>query len=102
MDAYHAVLEATRLSLLVIGGLVIAGGIARSVPEARGPGARARVARRVTDNAALGLEYFVGATILNLVLNPTWAAVATTAVTIVVRKLITSSLGRLAEIPSSG
>ena len=34
----------------------------------------------------------IGATILNLVLNPTWAAVATTALTILVRKLITFSL----------
>ena len=102
MDAYHAVLEATRLSLLVIGGLVIAGAIARSVPEARGPGARARVARRVTDGAALGLEYFVGATILNLVIDPTWTALATTALTIVVRKLITFFLGRIAEARPSG
>ena len=97
MEAYHAALGATRLALLVIGSLVIAGGIARSVPEARGPGGRARVARRVTDNAALGLEYFVGATILNLVINPSWVAVAATAVTIIVRKLITSSLGRVAH-----
>jgi uncharacterized membrane protein len=97
MEAYHAVLEATRLVMLVIGSLVIAGGIVRSVPEARGPGARVRVARRLTGDAALGLEYFVGATILNLVLNPTWAAVAATAATILVRKLLTSSLGRVAH-----
>ena len=45
--------------------------IARSVPEAFGPGGRVRVARRLTESAALGLEYFVGATILNLVLDPT-------------------------------
>ena len=46
---------------------------------------------------ALGLEFFVGATILNLILRPTWAAVAITALTIAVRKLITLSLGRLAR-----
>ena len=97
MEAYHVALEAMRLALLVIGGLVIAGGVARSVSEARGPGGRVRVARRLTDDAALGLEYFVGATILNLVLNPTWASVAATAATILVRKLITSSLGRVAH-----
>lgn len=97
MEAYHAALETTRLALLVIGSLVIAGGIARSVPEAFGPGGRVRVARRLTESAALGLEYFVGATILNLVLDPTWAAVAATATTILVRKLITSSLGRVAH-----
>ena len=38
----------------------------------------------------------VGATILNLILNPTWAAVQTTALTIVVRKLITLSFNRIA------
>jgi uncharacterized membrane protein len=48
-------------------------------------------------HAALGLEFFVGATILNLVLRPTWTAVATTALTIVVRKLLTFSLGRAAR-----
>jgi uncharacterized membrane protein len=97
MEAYHAALETTRLALLVIGSLVIAGGIVRSVPEARGPGGRVRVARRITGDAALGLEYFVGATILNLVLTPTWMAVAATAATILVRKLITLSLGRVAH-----
>ncbi len=64
----------------------------------RGPraGGQGRVARRIGAHAALGLEFFVGATILNLVLRPTWAAVATAALTIVVRKLITTSLARSA------
>jgi len=97
MEAYHAALGAMRLCMLVVGSLVIAGGIARSVPLARGPGGRGRVARHLVGDAALGLEFFVGATILNLVLNPTWAAVATTAATIVVRKLITLSLGLTAR-----
>jgi uncharacterized membrane protein len=47
------------------------------------------------DHAALGLEFFVGATILNLVLNPTWMAVA--AITITMRRLITFSLGLVRE-----
>jgi uncharacterized membrane protein len=46
---------------------------------------------------SLGLEFFVGATILNLILNPTWTAVGTTALTIVTRKLITLSFDRLAQ-----
>ena len=57
----------------------------------------APVARQIGSHAALGLEFFVGATILNLVLRPTWTAVATTALTIVVRKLLTFSLGRAAR-----
>ena len=69
-------------------------GIALAALKARGAGGRGRVARQIGDHAALGLEFFIGATILNLILRPTWAAVATTALTIVVRKLITLSLGR--------
>ena len=52
-----------------------------------------RVARRLGEHVALGLELFIGVTILNLILNPTWAAVATTTLTIVVRNLVTLSLG---------
>ncbi len=81
-----------RVSLLVVGVVIVFIGIVRSVPAARGPGEGGRVAWLLGDHAALGLDFFVGATILNLVLNPTWAAVATTALTILVRKLITFSL----------
>jgi uncharacterized membrane protein len=38
------------------------------------------------------LDLFVGATLLNLAINPTWTAATTTAITIVVRKLLTFSL----------
>jgi hypothetical protein len=44
-----------------------------------------------------GVVIFIGATILNLVLNPTWAAAQMTVLTIVVRKLVTLSFDRLAR-----
>ena len=97
MEVYQAALGTARILLLFVGSLVIAFGIARALPAARGPGGRARVARQIGEHAALGLDYFVGATILNLALNPTWAALATTALTIVVRKTLTFSLGRSAR-----
>jgi hypothetical protein len=75
------------------GSLVICVGIAAATLEARGAGGRGRVARRLGEHVALGLELFIGITVLNLILNPTWAAVATTTLTIVVRKLVTLSLG---------
>lgn len=97
MEAYHAAVNLFRVLALLTGSLVIFAGITLAVLGARGAGGRGRVARRVLSHASLGLEFFVGATVLNLVLNPTWAAVATTALTIVVRKLITLSLGRSAR-----
>ncbi len=78
--------------MLAVGVVIVFIGIARSVPAMRGSGGRRRVARLLGDHAALGLDFFVGATILNLILNYTWTAVATTALTILVRKLITLSL----------
>ena len=81
---------------LLAGSLVIFLGILRAASESRGSGGRARVARRIGDHAALGLEFFVAATILNLMLNPTWTAVAATAFTIAIRQLLTLSL-RLAQ-----
>ena len=45
-----------------------------------------RAARRISDHAALGLEFFIAAIILNLILNPTWTAVAATAFTIAIRR----------------
>ena len=92
MELYHAVVNVLRLALLLMGSLVIFVGIALAVIEARGSGGRRRVARQIGDHAALGLELFIGATILNLILKPTWTAVASTAFTIVVRKLLTLSL----------
>ena len=97
MEAYQAVLGATRILMLFVGSFVIALGIAGALSAARGPGGRVRVAQRIGEHAALGLDYFVGATILNLALNPTWAAVGTTALTIAIRKTLTLSLGRSAR-----
>lgn len=93
MEAYQIALNVLRTFALAFGSFVIFVGITRATFDARGSGGRARVARRITDHAALGLEFFIGATILNLILNPTWTAVASIAVTIIVRKLITTSLG---------
>jgi uncharacterized membrane protein len=92
------VVNALRIFALMAGSLVIFLGIMQATLEARGAGGRGRVARRITEHAALGLEFFVGATILNLVLNPTWMAVAMTALTIAVRQLITLSFKRQARM----
>src|SRR5215210_3366996 len=91
MDLYYAVVNALRMASLVVGSLIVSAGIARATLVARGAGGRGT--RQIMDHAALGLEFFVGAAILNLILNPTWTAVAATAITIAVRQLITFSLG---------
>ena len=91
MGLYDAALSDLRMFALLAGSLVIFLGIMQATREARGAGGRGRVARRITDHAALGLEFFVGATILNLILNPTWMSVALTALTIAIRQLITLS-----------
>ncbi len=95
MDLYYGALNALRMIALSAGSLVILLGIMQAARGAWGVGDRGRVARRITEHAALGLEFFVGATILNLILNPTWMAVAATALTITVRQLITLSLKSL-------
>ncbi|MFL6059114.1 MAG: DUF1622 domain-containing protein, partial [Rubrobacteraceae bacterium] len=85
-----------RMFSLLAGSMVIFLGILRAAREGWGAGGRVRAARRISDHAALGLEFFVAATILNLMLNPTWTAVAATAFTIAIRELLTISL-RLAR-----
>jgi uncharacterized membrane protein len=97
MESYQAALGTARILILFVGSFIIVFGIARALPAACGPGGRARVARQIGEHAALGLDYFVGATLLNLVLNPTWAAVGTTALTMAIRKTLTLSLGRSAR-----
>jgi uncharacterized membrane protein len=92
MDLYYGAVDLMRMFALAVGTFIIFAGIARGVFVARGAGGRARVARQIGGHAALGLDLFVGATLLNLSINPTWPAVATTAITIVVRKLLTFSL----------
>jgi uncharacterized membrane protein len=90
------VVDAVRMFSLLAGSLVIFLGILRAASESRGTGGRVRAARRISDHATLGLEFFVAAMILNLMLNPTWTAVAATAFTIAIRELLTISL-RLAR-----
>ncbi len=102
MGYYQAAVDGMRVFSLVAGSLVIFVGIVAAALEARGPGGRGRVARRMGEHVALGLEFYIGATILKLILSPTWEAVATTALTIVVRKLVTLSLGRSAEAADAG
>ncbi|HEY6673929.1 MAG TPA: DUF1622 domain-containing protein [Rubrobacteraceae bacterium] len=92
MGQYHAVVDAVRMVSLLAGSLVIFLGILRAASESRGAGGRVRAARRISDHAALGFEFFIAATILNLILNPTWTAVAATAFTIAIRQLLTLSL----------
>ncbi len=92
MEAYDAVVNFLRAFALVVGSAVIFSGIVRGALVARGPGGRSRVARHIGEHAALGLDFFVGATLLNLAINLTLLTVATTALTIVVRKLVTLSL----------
>lgn len=83
------------MTALLAGSLVIFIGIIRATPEALGAGGRARVARQIGDHVSLGLEFFVAATILNLVLNPTWTAVAATVLTIAIRQVLALSLRRV-------
>ena len=98
LDLYYTVVNVVRLSTVLVGSLIIFVGIVRAVLDAaHGVGGIGRAARRIGTDAALGLEFFVGATLLNLILNPTWTAVATTALTIVVRQLLTVSLNRSAQ-----
>lgn len=97
MALYHTGLEVLRTSMLLVGSLMIFAGLARAALMALLHGPGPRVPQEIVTHAALGLEFFVGAGILNLVLNPTWAVVSTVAVTIVTRKLLTLSLTRLAR-----
>ena len=97
MDLYHTIVSVLRMSLLLVGSVIIFIGIAQAALEALRNSSAQLVAQRILANIALGLEFFIGATILNLILNPTWVAVQSTALTIVVRKLVTLSFTRLAQ-----
>ncbi len=97
MDLYHTGIETLRTSLLLVGSVVILVGIARGALGALRERSGRPIARHVAAHTELGLEFFVGATILYLILTPTWVAIQTTAVTIAVRQLITLSLDRLAR-----
>jgi uncharacterized membrane protein len=102
VDPYYAVVDLLRMTSLLAGSLVIFLGIIRATIEARGAGGRGQVARQIGDHASLGLEFFVAATILNLILNPTWMAVTATTLTIAIRQLITLSLRSVACSPGRG
>ena len=93
MEVYYAAVDLMRMFALGAGSFVILAGIARGVWVARVAGGRARVVRQIGEHAALGLDLFVGATLLNLAINSTWTAIATTAIVIVVRQLLTFSVG---------
>jgi len=101
MDVYYGAVNLMRTFALTVGSFVIFAGIARGALVARRAGGRARAARQIGEHAALGLDLFVGATLLNLAINPTWMAAATTAITIVVRKLLTFSIGLPQREPGS-
>ena len=93
MDIYYAAVDFLRMFALGVGTFVIFAGIVRGALVARGAGGTERVARQIGNHAALGLDFFVGATLLNLAINATWTAIATTTIVIVVRKLLTFSIG---------
>ncbi len=97
MDVYHTGLAVLRTSLLLVGSVVILVGVARGSRRALRERSGRPIARHVAAHTELVLEFFVGATILYLILTPTWAAIQTAAVTIAVRKLMTLSLDRLAQ-----
>jgi uncharacterized membrane protein len=102
MDLYYYVLNVLRTSLLLLGSVVIFIGIVQTAFEALRINPGLHVPRRIMDHIALGLEFFVGAGLLNLILNPTWTSVQVAVLIIVVRKLITLSLNRLSQKSSEG
>lgn len=101
MGFYYAAVDFLRMFAIGAGSFVIFAGIARGVWVARGAGGRARVARQIGEHAALGLDLFVGATLLNLAINSTWTAIAAIAITIIVRKLLTFSISLQRREPGS-
>ncbi len=97
MDLYYAGLDVLRMSLLFVGSVVIFVGIVQASLGALRRGLGPHVPQLIVEHMSLGLEFFIGAGLLNLMLNPTWTVVQVAALTIVVRKLITISLNRLAR-----
>ncbi len=95
MDLYYAGLDVLRTALLFVGSVVIFIGVVWAVFETFRAGFGPHIARRIVDHMALGLEFFIGAGLLNLILDPTWTAIQVAALIIVVRKLVTISFDRL-------
>ena len=102
MDLYYVGLDVLRSVLLFVGSVVIFVGVVWAVLETLRVGFGPHVPRRVVENMVLGLEFFIGAGLLNLIINPTWTAVQVTALIIVVRKLVTISFNRLARGSGEG
>ena len=95
MDFYYAVLDVLRTSLLLVSNLMVFAGIAEAAFEALRCGPGRRVPRQKVEHIALGSEFYIGVSILNLILDPTWPAAA--ALIILTRRLITLTLNRLAR-----
>src|SRR3954453_5068579 len=95
MDLYYYVLNVLRTSLLLLGSVVIFIGIVQTTFGALRIDPGLHIPRRIMDHIALGVEFFVGAGLLNLILNPTWASVQVAARNFIVRNFLTLSLDRL-------
>ena len=102
MDLYYLGLDVVRTALLLVGSVVIFIGVVGAVLETLRVGFGPHSPRRIVAHMALGLEFFIGAGLLNLIINPTWTAVQVTALIIVVRKLVTISFNRLARGSGEG
>jgi hypothetical protein len=81
MEVYHTGLAVLRTSLL-LGSVVSLVGVARGALGTLRERSGRPVVRHVAAHTELALEFFVGATILNLILTPTWLAIQTATVTI--------------------
>jgi uncharacterized membrane protein len=102
VDLYLAGLDVLRTALLLVGSVIIFIGVVWAVLATLRVGFGPHIPRRIVDHMALGLEFFIGAGLLNLIINPTWTAVQATALIIVVRKLITISFNRLVRGSGEG
>src|SRR3990170_1896252 len=102
MEMYYAGLDVLRTSLLFVGSVVIFIGVVWAVLGALRAGFGSHVPRRIVGHMALGLEFFIGAGLLNLILDPTWTAIQVAALTIIVRKLVTISFDRLVRGSGEG
>ncbi len=102
MDLYYAGLDILRTSLLFVGSVVIFIGVVWAVLGVLKTGFGPHVPQRIVGHMALGLEFFIGAGLLNLILDPTWTAIQVAALTIIVRKFVTISFDRLARGSGEG
>ena len=75
MDPYHTGLDFLRMSLLLAGNAVVFTGVVKTIPKTVSEEATRSTAQRILPHAALDLEFFVGATLLNLMLTPNWTSI---------------------------